>query len=83
MFKWFKKSNANGRSQKKGPQMKDLDGNPLAPGDRVASLRYDLGECEIIEEAEGLAYRSLETGKTVSYIRMIDAATTFQKVRKI
>jgi len=50
----------------------DLDGIPIKVGDKVLSLRYDLGECRIIK-----------TKEQVSWARMIDAATKNQKVRKL
>ncbi|MEL6191017.1 MAG: hypothetical protein AAFR66_03170 [Bacteroidota bacterium] len=82
MFNFFKrKENSNGTH---APiQMVDLDGQSLQVGDIVESLRYDMGKCKIIESEDGLFYESLESGKTVHYMRMIDAATSFQKVRKI
>lgn len=61
----------------------DLDGIPLKEGDRVLSLRYDLGECVIINTDEGFAYESLKTKKVVSWGKMIDAASKNQKVRKL
>jgi hypothetical protein len=64
-------------------QFVDLDGQELKPGDTVMSLRYDLGECRIIKTDEGMAYQSLASGEQVSYARMIDAATGYQKVRKL
>lgn len=75
-FNLFKKS-------KKKKQLQDLFGNPIYPGDKVESLRYDLGECILIEGENGFEYESLKTGKKVSYAKMIDAATSYQKVRKL
>jgi hypothetical protein len=66
-----------------GPLMLDLDGKPLQEGDFVESLRYELGKCQIIKKGESFEYDSLETGKSVSWARMIDAATKHQKVRKL
>ena len=77
MLNIFKKS-----KKKTHPQLTDLDQNLLAVGDRVESLRYDLGLCEIVEKESGIFYRSLETGEEVSWLLMIDAATERQKVRK-
>ena len=85
MLNWFKK-NGNGQSRKNGKsevQMADIDGNPLSIGDWVQSLRYDLGVCKIVTGKIGFDYESVETGDRVSYVKMIDAATSFQKVRKI
>jgi len=69
--------------KKKKPQLKDYDGRPLKAGDKVMSLRYDLGKCVIVEGEQGLEYESLETGKRILYAWMIDAHTENQKVRKI
>ena len=70
------------KSKKDSLSFCDLDGQPLKTGDIVLSLRYDLGECRIIDTENGQAYESLESGEKVSYIRMIDAASGYQKVRK-
>lgn len=68
--------------EKQPPTLQDLDGNPIQPGDRIESFRYDLGECTV--ELDGLEYfyQSIEKEDRVSYTRMIDAITGFQKVRK-
>ena len=63
--------------------MLDLDDNPLTAGDEVISLRYELGKCLIVQTEDGLEYESVETGERVSWVRMIDAATERQKVRKV
>ena len=76
MFGLFKK-------RKKKKQLKDYDGQPLKVGDKVLSLRYELGECILVEGEKGIEYESVETGKRVSYAWMIDAHTENQKVRKI
>jgi hypothetical protein len=47
------------------------------------SHRYDMGECRIVETGTGLAYESLGTGQQVSYVKMIDAATGYQKVKRL
>ena len=65
------------------PVLEDLDQRPLAPGDTVESLRYDLGICQVITTARGLTYRSTEDGREVSWHLMVDASTDRQKVRKI
>ena len=75
-FSFFKKKN-------KKRQLKDLDGNPINPGDKVESLRYDLGECILIDGENGYEYESVASGEKVSFAKMIDATTTFQKVKKI
>lgn len=71
------------KKKKKKQQLKDYDGQPLKIGDKVLSLRYELGECMIVEGEQGIEYESIETGKRVSYAWMIDAHTENQKVRKI
>ncbi len=63
--------------------MKDLDGNNLRNGDMVSALRYDLGVCQISKEKDGYVYNSIETKKQVSWVKMVDATTKFQKVRRI
>ncbi len=80
MFQLFKK---NSSAKKKQPKLADLDGNPLKEGDVVESLRYELGKCRILLSEEGYIYESLDTGKRVSWAKMIDATTENQKVRKI
>ncbi|UCG26887.1 MAG: hypothetical protein JSV24_07865, partial [Bacteroidales bacterium] len=57
--------------------------NPLKEGDIVESLRYEMGRCKILVTEEGYIYESLDTGKRVSWAKMIDATTENQKVRKI
>ncbi len=79
MFQLFKKSSG----KKKQPKLEDLNGNPLKEGDIVESLRYELGKCRIVLSEEGYIYESLDTGKRVSWAKMIDATTENQKVRKI
>lgn len=75
MFGLFKKS-------KKEKVLLDLDGNQLAAGDVVINYRYDMGECKVLETAAGLEYESLADGRKVSWVRMVDASTERQKVRK-
>jgi hypothetical protein len=83
MFNFFRKNRSNGQAQPPALQMVDINGEPLAEGDWVESLRYDLGTCRIVAGEHGLEYESVDNGKRVSYLRMVDAATTFQKVRRI
>jgi len=71
------------KKKKKKKQLKDLDGTPLFPGDKVDCLRYEMGESILLEGEEGFEYESIKTKQKVSYAKMIDAATTFQKVRKL
>ena len=73
----------NRKSRKSKLQFVDLEGQPLKEGDTVMSLRYDLGECRIIQTEQGMAYESLASGQQISYAKMIDAATGYQKVRKL
>ena len=75
-FKLFKK-------KKRKKQLQDLHGNPLLIGDKVECLRYAMGESILIEGENGYEYESVNTGQKVSYAKMIDAATSFQKVRKL
>lgn len=81
MFNFLKRKNKNNGSS--NLQMADLDRNPLKPGDTVDALRYDLGRSEVIETDKGLAYKSIESGKVVSWHLMVDASTELQKVRKV
>ncbi len=63
--------------------MADLAQQPLQIGDMVEALRYDLGKCRIVQGEKGPEYESLETGMRVSWLRMIDAATQLQKVKRV
>ena len=60
----------------------DLEGNPLAEGDIVLSLRYDMGECRLVMTENGFEYQSIESDTKMTWRKMIDAATELQKVRK-
>lgn len=80
MFQLFKRNNSK---KKKQPKLADLNGNPLKEGDVVESLRYEMGKCKILVAEEGYVYESIDTGKRVSWAKMIDATTENQKVRKI
>ena len=71
------------KSGKSKLQFVDLEGQPLKEGDKVMSLRYDLGECRIMKTDQGMVYESLASGQQISYVKMIDAATGYQKVRKL
>ncbi|SDL77679.1 hypothetical protein SAMN05421823_10886 [Catalinimonas alkaloidigena] len=70
-------------SSKPAPQMADINGIPLAEGDFVESLRYDLGKCRLLKTDKGFVYESLENGRQVSWLQMIDASTDQQKVKKL
>lgn len=78
-MKLFKRKNNNSTE----PIFADLDGIPLKEGDKVLSLRYELGECIIIKTEEGLAYESIEKKTIVSWTKMVEAASKNQKVRKL
>lgn len=82
MLNFFKKRK-NNKSKKSSPILLDLDNNPLQVGDKIMSLRYEMGECLIIQSENGIEYESVENGKKVSWLKMIDASTDKQKVRKI
>ena len=60
----------------------DLEGNPLAEGDIVLSLRYDMGECRLVMTEKGFEYQSIGSDTKMTWRKMIDAATERQKVRK-
>ena len=80
MFNWFKKKKqANGKKL----QIVDIHNQPLQEGDKVVSLRYDLGVCKLISDGNSFFYESIENGKKVSWLKMIDAVTAYQKVEKI
>ena len=72
----------NKNKTQEAPPLADLSGLPLAEGDTVESLRYDLGTCRVIFTEKGLTYQSLNDGRQVSWHRMVDAATDLQKVKK-
>jgi hypothetical protein len=73
----------NRKKSKSKIQFTDIEGQPLKAGDHVISHRYDMGECRIVVTDTGLAYESLATGQQVSYVKMIDAATGYQKVKRL
>jgi hypothetical protein len=75
MFGLFKK-------KKKELILFDLEGNPLVEGDIVLSLRYDMGECKLVKTENGFEYQSIDGDTKVTWLKMIDAATERQKVRK-
>ncbi|WKN33553.1 hypothetical protein PZB74_09440 [Porifericola rhodea] len=79
MFGFFKKKKKSTHQ----PVLADLNNQPLQEGDIVESMRYDLGQCEIIMGEKGLTYKSIATGRLVSWHLMVDAATDLQKVKKI
>ncbi len=63
--------------------MADLYNNPLQEGDTVEAMRYDLGRCKVVRAEKGFEYESIESGRRVSYLRMVDAITGLQKVKKL
>jgi len=75
-FNLFKKKN-------KRKQLQDLNGTPLFVNDKVDCLRYEMGESILLDGENGYEYESIKTGQKVSFAKMIDAATSFQKVRKL
>lgn len=80
MFNLFKKKR---KEVPKLPELADLNNLPLQEGDEVESLRYDLGRCRLILAEGSYVYESLSSGERVSWLKMIDAATEHQKVKKI
>ena len=80
MFGFFSKKK---KSNNKTPKLLDLDNQPIFDGDYVMSLRYEMGKCLVRQTEKGLEYESVKTGQVVSWVKMIDAATDNQKVRKI
>jgi len=79
MFNIFKKK----KKQDSLPQLSDLDDNPLNEGDEVEALRYELGKCKLILVEKSYYYESIDSGKQVIWLKMIDASTERQKVKKI
>lgn len=82
MFNLFKKGKHN-KDKPKLPTLMDLNNQPIQEGDIVESLRYDLGRCKVNRVGNGYEYESLETGDKVNWVKMIDATTENQKVKKI
>ncbi len=76
MFGLFKKK----PKEKRPPQLLDLNSNPIQEGDKVTSLRYEMGECKVVLEGLEYFYESVTSGERVSYVRMVDAITENQKV---
>ncbi|MTI20411.1 hypothetical protein E1176_05195 [Fulvivirga sp. RKSG066] len=65
------------------PALTDLNNQPLKEGDLVEALRYNLGQCKLVVEENSYFYQSLENGQKTSWLKMIDASTDTQKVKKI
>ena len=76
MFGLFKK-------KPKQLELQDINGNVLQVGDLVKSLRYDLGQCELVKKEDDRFYYKSKNGDEVSYTKMVDAITGWQKVEKI
>ncbi len=83
LFDFFRKSGNGAPKADPTLQMADLFHNQLQEGDTVEAMRYDLGRCRVVRLEKGYEYESLETGQRVSYLRMVDAITGLQKVKKI
>jgi hemerythrin-like domain-containing protein len=69
--------------KKKKKALQDIEGNILQVGDKVDCMRYEMGESILLISENGYEYESVKNGQKVSYAKMIDAATSFQKVRKL
>ena len=82
MFDLFKKRSGNGKNASL-PALYDLNDKQLQVGDKVESLRYELGKSVLILEDGQYYYKSLETGKKVIWLKMVDAITEKQKVKKL
>ncbi len=78
MLKFFKRK----PKEKQPPQLLDINGVPILEGDVVISQRYELGTCKVVLEGLQYFYVSESTGQKVSYVKMIDAITGHQKVKK-
>ena len=82
MFSLFRKRADNGKNPPL-PELYDLNDKQLLEGDKVVSLRYEMGRSELIVENGQYYYQSLETGKKVIWLKMVDAITEKQKVKKL
>ncbi len=78
MFGFFSKNKKD-----KLPLLADLNNNPLFVGDIVDVFRYELGRSKLIIVDETYYYQSIESGEKVSWLKMIDASSENQKVKKI
>ncbi|MBV6644946.1 MAG: hypothetical protein KI790_05835 [Cyclobacteriaceae bacterium] len=79
MFNFFKKK----EKENLLPELFDLKGDPLAEGDIVIAQRYELNECRIVLEDRQYFYISIADQQKISYIKMIDAISGYQKVLKV
>ena len=48
----------------------------------MEAMRYELGKCKLLLVDEQYVYESISSGKQVSWLKMIDASTDNQKVKK-
>lgn len=69
--------------KKEPPELIDMAGNLIQEGDVVISERYELGTCDVTLEGLQFFYVSQDSEKSVSYVKMVDAISGNQKVRKI
>ena len=82
MFSYFKKNKTY--KKKQANPLYDLQGQPIAEGDQVQSLRYDLGICEVVLIDSQIHYKCVSSpDRKVHYAKMVDAITGNQKVYKI
>lgn len=65
------------------PELTDLNNEPLKVGDFVDALRYNLGRSKLVIEENTYYYVSEANGQKVSWLKMIDASTDNQKVKKV
>lgn len=65
------------------PELVDLENHIIQEGDRVTAMRYELGVCKLIVVDDKYIYESEDNGEQVSWLKMIDASTDRQKVKKI
>ena len=69
--------------EKSPPELFDIEGQPIHEGDTVIAQRYELGKCKVELEELQFFYVSLHSENKVSYVKMIDAITGNQKVKKV
>lgn len=79
MFGFFRKK----EKVKQPPVLLDIEGMEILNGDTVEVLRYEIGMAVVVLEGLQYFYVSNATGEKVSYVKMIDASTQQQKVRKV
>jgi len=79
MISLFKKK----PKEKQPPELFDIDSVPILEGDTVEAFRYELGTCKVELEELQYFYISKATNQKVSYVKMVDAITGNQKVKKV